>query len=100
MPKAAVKLKNGIRPPKHAISPVVQFSMNLPSASGDHHGARRSPPSPCVSLPSMFTSAQKRYALQFSNLFLDTPPSSEKLQVWRFAKPKHARLASVIWIDA
>src|SRR5262245_53732989 len=75
--------------------------MNLPSVSGDHQGPKRRPASPVPPLPSNATSAQNKKLDPFLNRLAVAPPSSEKLQSWRFAKPTHAGcMTSRIEIDA
>src|SRR5262252_4521334 len=84
MPNAAVKLKKGMRPPKQAISPSVERTLNKPSASGDHQGARLSPPSPPRPLRVNVQEYSKVSPLLNAIGFT---PSVEKRQVCMLANP-------------
>src|ERR1043165_3737939 len=84
-PNAPVNEKNGMRPPKQAISPSVVRQLKRPSASGENHGDMLSPPS-----PTPFNTIVVEYsnASAFWN-WIALTPSVEKRQVCRFAKPEH-----------
>src|SRR5262245_9093944 len=72
-----------MRPPKQAISPSVVRTLNKPSGSGDHHGARLKPPSPTPFSVSVH---------EYSNVsplrnWMGSTPLVENRHVCRFAKP-------------
>src|SRR5206468_8658709 len=71
-----------------------------PSTNFPYQGEMRSPPSPSPA-PEMLTSAPKRKLELLLKAAAVAPPSSEKLQLWRFAKPTHSgSITSVISIEA
>ena len=88
-----MKLKNGMRPPKQAISPSVVRTLNRPSASGDHQGERLKPPSPA---PFSTRVAEYSNASLLEN-WMGLIPSAEKRQVCMFAKPAQAGCGGWFW---
>src|SRR5882762_209957 len=94
-PNAPVNVKNGIRPPKQAISPSVVRTLNRPSASGENHGDILRPPSPTP----LSTSVQEyANASAFWN-WIALTPSVEKRHVCRFAKPAHSGCGGWFWSE-
>src|SRR5262245_22877007 len=83
-PNVPVNVKNGMRPPKQAISPSVVRKFIRPSACGLHHGPMLRPPSPT---PLNTISHEYSNVSSFRNCWSFAPPSLENRQVWRFAKP-------------
>src|SRR5262245_35687228 len=86
-----------MRPPKQAISPSGVRTLNRPSGSGDHHGARLRPPSPVP-----FSTIVHEYSnvSPFRNPIGSTP-FVENRHVCRFAKPAQnggTTFWSSIWI--
>src|SRR5260221_4126327 len=94
-PNAPVNEKNGMRPPKQAISPSVVRQLKSPSASGENHGDRLRPPSPT---PLSTTVLEYSNASAFWN-WIALIPSVEKRQVWRFANPTHCASVGGFWSE-
>src|SRR2546427_5409544 len=63
--------------------------MKRPSTYWPYHGDSRSPPSPWPA-PEILKSAPKWKLASSSNSAEVAPPSSEKLQLWRFANPRQS----------
>jgi hypothetical protein len=82
-PERAGEREERQRPPKQAISPSVVRTLNRPSGSGDHHGARLKPPSPT---PFSVIVAEYSNVSPFRN-WIGSTPFVEKRHVCRLAKP-------------
>ncbi len=79
---------------------MVVLTLKRPSTNFPNQGEIRRPPSPSPA-PSILKSAPKWKFEFWLNTAAVRPPSEEKLQLCRLAKPTHrGSITSVIWIEA